>query len=139
MVKRTIRLWIEIPVIFLKSKILKFKTHSPLYFIWASKIRFRSNYFLPHELSTLTFFSNKLSIMTLVLIKLPSYSTFSHFVSQRDNQQREKFLFSIFALTLNHKNDTYILIKWGQKWKQNFFSPLIVHLTNKRRESVIRW
>jgi hypothetical protein len=46
----------------------------------------------PHELPT----------MTLDPIKLPFYDTSPPFVSQMDSQQREKFLFSIFAPTLNH-------------------------------------
>ena len=50
----------------------------------------------------LTFFLYELLIMTLDLIKLPSYDTFLPFVSQMNSQRREKFLYSIFAPTSNY-------------------------------------
>jgi hypothetical protein len=51
---------------------------------------------------TLTLSPHELLTMTFDPIKLPFYDTSSPFVSQMDSQQREKFLFSIFAHTLNH-------------------------------------
>jgi hypothetical protein len=42
----------------------------------------KDNYFLPHELQHLSIFFPLLPIMTLVHIKLLSYDTFSHSVSQ---------------------------------------------------------
>jgi hypothetical protein len=70
--------------------------------------------------NTLILFFHKLSIMILDLIKLSSYDTFSHSVSQRDGQRRENFFFSIFAPTLGGYKCHFSDLKCGQKWKKKF-------------------
>ena len=71
--------------------------------------------------SALTLSPNELLTMMFDPIKLPSYDTFSHFVSQRDGQWREQFIFfSIFAPTLEGYKYHFSDLKLGKNGKKNF-------------------
>jgi hypothetical protein len=76
--------------------------------------------------SALTLSPHELPTMTLDLAKLLSYDTFPPSVSQKDSQRRDNFFFFIFAPTLGGYKCHFSDLKWGQKWKKKFLSPLTV-------------